>query len=67
MIYAWTQAFNTTPEYILHGISYKNLILYSSAAPSYGDTKDGGDEWDDSIDANNPDNFNNNEEEEEFI
>lgn len=66
MIYAWTQAFHTTPEYILHGISYRNLILYSSAAPSYGDSKDGNDEWDDSIDANNPDNFNNNEEE-EFI
>lgn len=67
MIYAWTQAFHTTPEYILHGISYKNLILYSSAAPSYGDTKDGDDEWDDSIDANNPDNFNNTNDEEEFI
>lgn len=65
MIYAWTQAFHTTPEYILHGISYENLILLSSAAPNY-DIKDNSEEWDESIDANNPDNFNNNEEE-EFI
>ena len=42
-------------------MSYETVIMYSSAAPSYDDEKD---DWDDSIDANNPDNFSNNEEEE---
>lgn len=68
MIYGWAQALHCTPEYILHQISYENLVLYSSAAPSY-DIKDKEEEWDDSIDANNPDNFNNSNDtdEEEFI
>lgn len=63
MIYGWTQSFYTTPEYILHGISYKNLILLNAAAPSYySGAKE--EEWDDSVDANNPENFNNDQEEE---
>lgn len=41
-------------------------MLYSSAAPSY-DTVDKEDEWDDSIDANNPDNFNNATDDEEIF
>ena len=46
-------------------MSYENLLLYTAATPQYDDEKD---EWDDSIDANNPDNFKNtNEEEEEFV
>lgn len=34
--------------------------MYGFAAPSYDDKEQ--EEWDDSIDANNPDNFNENEE-----
>jgi hypothetical protein len=46
-------------------MSYENILMYTAATPSYNDEKD---EWDDSIDANNPDNFkNNNDEEEEFV
>ena len=32
------------------------MVLYTKAMPYYDDEKD---DWDDSIDANNPDNFNN--------
>ena len=69
MIYGWAQALHCTPEYILHQISYENLVLYSSAAPSYDIKDKEEEEWDDSIDANNPDNFNNSNDtdEEEFI
>lgn len=66
MIYGWVQALHCTPDYILHQISYENLVLYSSAAPSY-DSADKEDEWDDSIDANNPNNFNNDTDDEEEI
>ena len=54
-------------DYILDEMSYENLIMYgySTPAPESG-KKD--DDWDDSLDANNPDNFNSdNEEEEEFV
>lgn len=54
MIIGWAKNLNTTPEYILHGISYENLLLYSKATPCYDDEKD---KWDASLDANNPDNF----------
>lgn len=52
-----------TPDYILNELSYENLIMYSYSLPSYdvGETE----EWDESIDANNPDNFNDTDEEEE--
>lgn len=46
-------------------MSYANLIMYGHAAPYYDDVED---DWDESLDANNPDNFNNdNDEEEEFV
>lgn len=51
------QSLHATPDYILYGISYENLLLYSSAAPSYSSSDKKEEEWDDSIDANNPDNF----------
>ena len=44
-------------------MSYENLLLYSTATPQYDDGKD---DWDDSIDANNPKNFSN-KAEEEFV
>ena len=52
---------NTTPEYVLYEMSYVNLLMYAYAVPSYDDV--GEDIWDDRLDANNPDNFNDNEEE----
>lgn len=68
MIFSWAKLLNTTPDYILYDISYQNLILFSAAAPSYDDVNDKEDEdWDDSIDANNPDNFNNGTDEEETV
>lgn len=58
---------NTTPDYVLYEMSYENMLMYGYAAPSFDD-EESAEEWDDSIDANNPDNFNDNEdEEEEFI
>lgn len=38
--------------------------MYTHAAPHYDDKVD---DWDDSIDANNPDNFNSDNNEEEFV
>ena len=63
MIIGWAKLLGVTPAYVLHEITYQNLIMYSLAAPHYDDIED---EWDESLDANNPDNFNTNEEE-EFI
>lgn len=45
-------------EYALYGISYRNALLFSRAMPMPGDEDD--DErplFDESLDANNPDNF----------
>lgn len=65
MILGWAKNLNTTPDYILYDISYENAIIYARATPQYDDEKD---EWDDSLDANNPDNFNNDSNgEEEFV
>ena len=55
-----------TPDYILNELSYENLIMYGYSLPSY-DTGSEAEEWDDSIDANNPDNFNDLEAEEEEV
>ena len=38
-------------------MSYENLLLYSAATPGYDDVKEEEDTWDESLDANNPDNF----------
>ena len=58
MIIGWSKAMNVSPDYILYEISYENLLLYSAATPLYDDEKDEDDGWDESLDANNPDNFN---------
>lgn len=63
LVYNLSRIFETTPEYVLYEISYANLIMYGAAVPSFDDEKD---DWDDSIDANNPDNFKNSDED-EFI
>lgn len=58
----WSKNFGTTAEHVLWDMSYLNCIMYTSAMPMYGD-KDG---WDDRLDANNPDNFKS-DTEEEFV
>ncbi len=52
----WAKNLNATPSQILYDISYENLVMYTKATPYYDDVKD---EWDDALDANNPDNFKN--------
>ncbi len=47
----------------MNGMSYENLLLYAAATPQFDDEQD---EWDETKDANNPDNFNDNDNE-EFI
>lgn len=54
MILSWAKNLNVTPDYVLYEMTYENLIMYSAATPQFDDEKD---EWDDSLDANNPDNF----------
>lgn len=54
MIYCWAKNLNTTVDDVLYNISYDNLVMYSSATPQYDDEEDN---WDDSLDANNPENF----------
>ena len=49
-----------SPDYILNDISYQNLIMYGCAAPHYDDVEN---EWDESLDANDPTNFSSNDEE----
>lgn len=63
LVYNLSRIFETTPDYVLYDISYANLVMYGAAVPSFDDEKD---DWDDSIDANNPDNFKNSDED-EFI
>ena len=42
-----------SPHYILHDMTWENLIMYGYATPVYDSEKD---EWDDRLDANNPKN-----------
>jgi hypothetical protein len=51
MIIGWAKNLNVSPEHVIYDMSYENLLLYSAATPLYDDEKDN---WDDSIDANNP-------------
>ena len=55
-------------DHNLYDYSYANLTLYSAATPQFDDEQQ--EEWDASKDANNPDNFNDEddtEEEEVFV
>lgn len=65
MVYGWSKLFDTTPDYVLYEMSYENLIMYSCAVPHYDDEKEK--EWDESLDANNPNNFMNDNESEVFV
>lgn len=33
---SWAKALSVTPYRVLHGISYRNLMLYGKATPDYG-------------------------------
>ena len=62
--------FGMTDKEALYDISYKNAIMYSRAMPMPNDeTEDDQPLYDDSLDANNPDNFNkfNDFEDEEIV
>ena len=61
IIISWAKNLGVPVEHVLYDMSYANLLLYSAATPQYDDEKD---DWDDSIDANNPSNFNNQNTEE---
>lgn len=47
-----------TPDYVLHALTFENLILYSHATPVYSSTE-GSDasHWDNRLDANKPGNI----------
>lgn len=53
------KTFGVSPDYALHEISYTNALLYARAVPMPGDVEDKSDAplYDDTKDANNPDNF----------
>lgn len=62
-MYCAAKNLGVSPEYILD-LSYINLLMYGYATPQYS-LKDSDEQpWDDSIDANNPDNFKSINEEE---
>lgn len=51
------KSFGVSFDYVLYDLSYYNMLMYGFATPSYNSKKDKEEPWDDSIDANNPDNF----------
>lgn len=61
------KTFGVTPDYALHEISFTNALLYTRAVPMPGDEDDKADAplYDDTKDANNPDNFEDFEDEQE--
>lgn len=54
MILGVCKNLGVTPDYVLHSMTYENMIMYGFATPTYDDEKD---DWDESLDANNPENF----------
>lgn len=52
-----------TPDYVLN-MTYENFLMYGYATPTYDTDEDENKNWDASKDANNPDNFEVNGEEE---
>lgn len=53
------KTFGVSPDYALHEISYTNALLYARAVPMPGDVEDKLDAplYDDTKDANSPNNF----------
>jgi hypothetical protein len=59
-----SKAYRLAPDYILYQMSYINVALYSSVLPSYDEKKkENEQDFDESKDANDPDNFTNDETE----
>lgn len=57
MILGMCKNLGVTPDYVLHGMTYENLIMYGYATPTFDD--DDSTAFDESKDANNPNNFKN--------
>lgn len=59
MILGVCKNLGVTPEYALYEMSYANAVMYNKVTPTYEDTKQekSNDKWDESLDADNPDNF----------
>lgn len=55
MILGMCKNLEVSPEYVLHNMTYENLVMYGYATPTFDDD----DEvvYDESLDANNPNNF----------
>ena len=67
-MYNTAKNLGVSPDYVLNEMSYINVLMYGYATPRYDSRKDKKkEEWDDSIDANNPDNFKSDNDEEEFV
>jgi len=54
MILGACKNLGVTPDYVLHSMTYENMIMYGFATPIYDSDED---DWDESLDANNPNNF----------
>lgn len=55
MILGMCKDLGVTPEYVLHEMTYENLLMYGYATPVL-DLEDKKDDWDPALDANNPEN-----------
>ena len=55
MVASLAKSYNLPFDYILHRMSYANLVMYSSVLPHYGDSKKGNGE---TINADDPRNKN---------
>lgn len=51
----WAKSLNMPIDSVLYDISYRNAMMYARALPHYDDEKE--EEWDASIDASDPNNF----------
>lgn len=67
VVYCTAKNLGVSPSYVLNELSYINLLMYGHATPQYNPKSKEEQEWDDSIDANNPNNFKSNNDEEEFV
>lgn len=67
-MYCTAKNLGVSPDYVLNEMSYLNVLMYGYATPQYNFKKDKEQrKWDDSLDANNPDNFKSDSDEEEFV
>lgn len=53
-----------SPDVVIYEMSFANLALYSAAMPRFDDKKE---EWDDKLDACNPENFKSFNDDEIFV